>query len=63
MRNNLLALRRRLDYFDLLAVAAVLLGIAIISGIFYTYDVTRQTVRDDVRAETRLNNQQLPDNL
>jgi hypothetical protein len=63
MRNYLLALRRRLDYFDLLAVAAVLLGIAIISGIFYTYDVTRQTVRDDARAETRLNNQQLPDNL
>jgi hypothetical protein len=63
MRNYLLALRRRLDYFDLLAVAAILLGIAIISGIFYTYDVTRQTVRDDARAETRLNNQQLPDNL
>jgi hypothetical protein len=63
MRNYLLALRRRLDYFDLLAVAALLLGIAIISGIFYTYDVTRQTVRDDARAETRLNNQQLPDNL
>jgi hypothetical protein len=60
MRNYL---RRRLDYFDLLAVAAILLGIAIISGIFYTYDVTRQTVRDDARAETRLNNQQLPDNL
>jgi hypothetical protein len=63
MRNYLLALRRRLDYFDLLAVAALLLSIAIISGIFYTYDVTRQTVRDDARAETRLNNQQLPDNL
>ena len=63
MRNYLLALRRRLDYFDLLAVAALLLGIAIISGIFYTYDVTRQTVRDDARAETRFNNQQLPDNL
>lgn len=63
MRNYLPALRRRLDYFDLLAVAALLLGIAIISGIFYTYDVTRQTVRDDARAETRLNNQQLPDNL
>ena len=63
MRNYLVALRRRLDYFDLLAVAALLLGIAIISGIFYTYDVTRQTVRDDARAETRLNNQQLPDNL
>jgi hypothetical protein len=63
MRNYLLALRRRLDYFDLLAVAALLLGIAIISGIFYTYDVTRQTVRYDARAETRLNNQQLPDNL
>jgi hypothetical protein len=63
MRNYLLALRRRLDYFDLLAVAALLLGIAIISGIFYTYDVTRQTVKDDARAETRLNNQQLPDNL
>jgi hypothetical protein len=63
MRNYLLALRRRLDHFDLLAVAAILLGIAIISGIFYTYDVTRQTVRDDARAETRLNNQQLPDNL
>jgi ABC-type uncharacterized transport system permease subunit len=63
MRNYLLPLRRRLDYFDLLAVAAILLGITIISGIFYTYDVTRQTVRDDARAETRLNNQQLPDNL
>jgi hypothetical protein len=63
MRNYLLALRRRLDYFDLLAVAALLVGIAIISGIFYTYDVTRQTVRDDARTETRLNNQQLPDNL
>jgi hypothetical protein len=63
MRNYLLALRRRLDYFDLLAVAAILLGIAIISGIFYTYDVTRQTVRDDARAETRLNNQQLSDKL
>ncbi|MFZ0074028.1 MAG: hypothetical protein WAK85_22345 [Xanthobacteraceae bacterium] len=63
MRNYLPALRRRLDYFDLLAVAALLLGIAIISGILYTYDVTRQTVRDDARAETRLNNQQLPDNL
>jgi hypothetical protein len=63
MRNYLLASRRRLDYVDLIAVAAILLGIAIISGIFYTYDVTRQTVRDDARAETRLNNQQLPDNL
>ena len=63
MRNYLLALRRRLDYFDLLAVAAILLGIATISGIFYTFDVTRQTVRDDARAETRLNNQQLPDTL
>ena len=63
MRNYLLASRRRLDYVDLIAVAAILLGIAIISGIFYTYDVTRQTVRDDARAETRLNNQQLFDNL
>jgi hypothetical protein len=63
MRNYLLASRRRLDYVDLIAVAAILLGIAIISGIFYTYDVTRQTVKDDARAETRLNNQQLPDNL
>jgi hypothetical protein len=63
MRHYLLASRRRLDYVDLIAVAAILLGIAIISGIFYTYDVTRQTVRDDARAETRLNNQQLPDNL
>ena len=63
MRNYLLASRRRLDYVDLIAVAAILLGIAIISGIFYPYDVTRQTVRDDARAETRLNNQQLPDNL
>jgi hypothetical protein len=62
MRNYLLVLRRRLDYFDLLAVAALLLGIAIISGIFYTYNVIR-TVRDDARAETRLNNQQLPGNL
>jgi ABC-type uncharacterized transport system permease subunit len=46
MRNYLLPLRRRLDYFDLLAVAAILLGITIISGIFYTYDVTRQTRGD-----------------
>jgi hypothetical protein len=62
MRNYLLALRRKLDYFHLLAVA-ISTGIAIISGIFYPYDVTRQTVSDDARAEARLNNQQLSDKL
>jgi hypothetical protein len=56
-------LRRRLDYFDLLAVAAILLGIVVISGIFYTYDVSRQTVLDDARAEAHLSSQQFPDDL
>ena len=63
MRNYLLPLRRRLDYFDLLAVAAILLGVAVICGIFYTYDVSRQTVPDDARAEVHLRSQELPDNL
>jgi hypothetical protein len=63
MRNYLPALRRRLDYFDVLALAAILLGVAVICGIFYTYDVSRRTVLDDTRAEIRLNVQQLPDNL
>jgi hypothetical protein len=35
----------------------------LISGIFYNYDVTRQTISDDARAEARLNNQQLSDKL
>jgi hypothetical protein len=63
MRNYWPALRRRLDYFDVLALAAILLGVAVICGIFYTYDVSRRTVLDDTRAEIRLNVQQLPDNL
>jgi hypothetical protein len=63
MRNYLPALPRRLDYFDVLAFAAILLGVVVLCGIFYTYDVSRRTVLDDVRAEIRLNNQQLPDNL
>ena len=56
-------LRRRLDYYDLLAVAAILLGIAVISGIFYTYDVSRQTILDDARAEMHVSSQELPDDL
>ena len=63
MRNYLPALRRRLDYFELLAVLTILLGVAVICGIFYTYDVSRRTVLDDARAEIRLSIQQLPDNL
>ena len=60
---NLRALRRRLDYYDLLAFAAILLGLAVISGIFYTYDVSRQTVLDDARAEMHVSGRQLPDDL
>jgi hypothetical protein len=60
---DLPAFRRRLDYFELLAVAVILLGVAVISGIFYTYDVSRRTVLDDVRAETYLSSQLLPDDL
>jgi hypothetical protein len=62
MRNYLPALWRRLDYFELLAALTILLGVAVICGIFYTYDVSRLTVLNDARAEIRLN-QQLPDNL
>ena len=60
---DLRALRRRLDYYDLLAFAAILLGLAVISGIFYTYDVSRQTVLDDARAEMHVSGRQLPDDL
>jgi hypothetical protein len=60
---DLSAFRRRLDYFELLAVAVILLGVAVISGIFYTYDVSRRTVLDDTRAEAYLSSQLLPDDL
>jgi hypothetical protein len=64
MRNKFLfALRRRLDYFELLAFAAILLGVAIIAGIVFTYDLSRQTVLDDARAQAQLYSKQLPDDL
>jgi hypothetical protein len=46
------ALRRRLDYFELLAVAAILLGAAVIAGVFYTYDVSRQSALDEARIQS-----------
>jgi hypothetical protein len=55
--------RRRLDYFELLAIAAFLLGVAIIAGIVFTYDLSRQTVLDDTRAQAQLYRKQLPDGL
>ena len=64
MRNKFLfALQRRLDYFELLAIAAILLGVAIIAGIVFTYDLSRQTVLDDARAQAQLYSKQLPDDL
>jgi hypothetical protein len=64
MRNKFLfALRPRLDYFELLAIAAILLGVAIIAGIVLTYDMSRQTGLDDARAQAQLYNKQLPDDL
>jgi hypothetical protein len=41
-----------------LAIAAILLGVAVICGIFYIYDVSRQTVQDNARAEAHLSSQQ-----
>jgi len=62
MPNKLLSTwRRRLDYFELLAVAAILLGFAIIAGIVFTYDLSRQTVVNDTRAQTQLLSKELPD--
>jgi hypothetical protein len=55
--------RRRLDYFELLAIAAFLLGVAIIAGIVFTYDLSRQTVLDDTRAQAQLYSKQLRDGL
>ena len=55
--------RRRLDYFELLAIAAFLLGVAIIAGIVFTYDLSRQTVLDDTRAQVQLYSKQLPGGL
>ena len=63
MRNYLLPLQRRLDYFEFLAIAAILLGVAIIAGIVFTYDLSRQTVLDDARAQAQLYSKQLPDDL
>jgi hypothetical protein len=64
MRNKFLfALRRRLDYFELLAIASILLGVAIIAGIVLTYDMSRQTDLDDARAQAQLYSKQLPDDL
>ena len=60
---DLRALRPKLDYYELLAIAAILLGVAVICGIFYTYDVSRQTVLDDARAEMHVSGRQLPDDL
>ena len=61
MRNKFLfALRRRLDYFEFLAIASILLGVAIIAGIVFTYDMSRQTVLDDARAQAQLYSKQLP---
>jgi hypothetical protein len=55
MRNRFLfALQRRLDFFELLAIAAILLGGAIIAGIVFTYDLSRQTVLGDARAGAAL---------
>ena len=51
MRNTL---RRKLEFFELIGVAAILLGVAVIAGIFYTYDVSRQTAADDARAQAQL---------
>jgi hypothetical protein len=48
------ALRRTLDFFELLAIAAILLGGAIIAGIVFTYDLSRRTVLDDARAGAAL---------
>jgi hypothetical protein len=55
--------QRGLDYFELLAIAAILLGVAIIAGIVFTYDLSRQTVLDDTRAQAQLYSKQLPDDL
>jgi hypothetical protein len=64
MRNKFLfALQRRLDYFELLAIAAIFLGVAIICGVFYTYDISRQPAIGDARAEAPLYSKQLPDDL
>jgi len=64
MRNKpLFALRPRLDYVELVAIAAILLGAAIIGGIVFTYDLSRQTVLDDARAQAQLYDKQLPDDL
>jgi hypothetical protein len=64
MRNKFLfALRRRLDYFELFAIAAILLGVAIIAGIVFTYDLSRQPVLDGARAQAQLYSKQLPDDL
>jgi hypothetical protein len=64
MPNKLMSTwRQRLDYFELLAIAAILLGFAIIAGIVFTYDVNRQTVLNDTRAQTQLFSKQLPDDL
>ena len=49
-----------LDYCDVLAVAAILLGVAVLCGIVYIYDVSRQTVQDDTHAEAHLSSQQNP---
>lgn len=62
MPNNFLSTcRRRVDYFEILAVAAILLGFAIIGGIVFTYDVSRHT--DDAQALAALHSAQLPDDL
>jgi hypothetical protein len=40
-----------------------LAGGAIIAGIVFTYDLSRQTVLDDARAQAQLHSKQLPDDL
>jgi hypothetical protein len=46
--------RKKLDYFEIVAVGTILLGATIIAGVFYTYDVSRQAELDDVHAQAHL---------
>ena len=48
--------RPKLDFCDLLAVSAILLGVAVIAGIFYTYDVNRQTALNDALVQAYVDN-------
>jgi hypothetical protein len=51
--------RLKFDFCDILAVSAILLGVAVIGGIVYTYDLHRQTALDDARAQAYLDSRQV----